>query len=388
MNMAKVWWEEYKEAYIEAMSYWWFLNRLQIIEVKDKTIHEFFLEYEKTSFAAVIFESNTIEHEGLSEYDTKKIVFEGLRPAECPVITHLNSSMAFLQSQLGLDLQPLMDTVKMNLNRVNFEVTYHSKMKEYAQVKNQLIALLRAKAWGLENFLASLIKLQPEAYFLEILHLAGDDEKKRDRLFRLRKEKTPSLLSLDMLKEIHQVMSHGLDNNDNGLPGEYRREGAYINSSTIFLEPALIGLAVNKVIDEHTLRVNDSAVFNPILEACKVSADIVRIHPFGDCNGRLSRVVLNLVLISSGLTFFIALRGDSKHRKRYLTSMKQYFQSGNLKGYVAIVSKTLLEQVKDINRRLAMANLPQIEKEELSEEKRKYYLAQLEYYLDISKDRS
>ena len=91
---------------------------------------------------------------------------------------------------------------------------------------------------------------------------------------------------------LHELVANKLDNNDNGNPGEYRNEAAFIDLDTTFLQPNLIESAMKNLANssfDRALHEN----YNFILEACKNSALFIKIHPFGDFNGRISRLLLN-----------------------------------------------------------------------------------------------
>ena len=61
------WWENYEEEFIEMVAYY-----EAILERKDD-LKEFFDEYKKETMYRMVFESNTIENEGLAINETKKL---------------------------------------------------------------------------------------------------------------------------------------------------------------------------------------------------------------------------------------------------------------------------------------------------------------------------
>ena len=77
------------------------------------------------------------------------------------------------------------------------------------------------------------------------------------------------LITENDIQRIHKTLSNYMDNNNNGLPGEYRPEGAMIDFDTVFLSPVLISFAMKKLIADHRTRFNNKKIYNPILEACK-----------------------------------------------------------------------------------------------------------------------
>jgi len=381
--MAKVWWNEYEEMYLQAMQYWKMFQNGKTM--KQKEIIRFFKDYEKTAVTKLIFESNTIEKEGLSEADTKRIVFEGFESLDNDIVSVAETATNMFMGSLDPCLKIKVNAEKIKSGLSGLSVIFQSKQKEYLQVSNQLIAMLIVRGHAISFDLKTHLRKMSESKFREFLNCVTEDDD-RKLYVKLRSESSYALLTQELLKEIHKKLAEEQDNNDNGLPGEYRAQGAFINFSTVFIEPSLVEKAVKKFIDEHNWRINHSDMFNPILEACKISADIVRIHPFGDFNGRSSRIILNMVLLAHELPFYLVLRGDGSHRKKYITAMKQYFKNGNLKGYIAFVCKTFVEQIREINKQLRMANVNQLVPEILSEQDRELLLKELEYYLEISRD--
>ena len=62
--------------------------------------------------------------------------------------------------------------------------------------------------------------------------------------------------------------------------------------------------------------------FHPVLLAAEMHERLVTIHPFVDGNGRTSRLLMNLILLSHG--FVIAnIKGDYETRMRYYTTLEQ-----------------------------------------------------------------
>lgn len=381
--MATVWWEQHEEYYLQAMSY---LTPLMQRRTHYSHLKKFFSEYEKTILTQFIFESNTIEHEGLSASETKKIVFSRL-----PDIEEIRRQ---IKDRLHLDTANIdIDLSFKESDDPELQLIYKNKKKQMCEVTNHVIAILESENIAL-GYALSMVTLHNKLckkcnYYKRKYKSDPDNVKKFEELFKrhikLYEHDTYNqhIITSETLKLIHKRLSTGLDNNNNGLPGEYRVDGAYINENTIFLEPGLISQAVKKVTAEHHERLHSSDM-NPLLEACKISADVVKIHPFGDFNGRTSRIVLNTVLLAHNFPFHVVLRGNGHNRKKYITAMKHYFSQGRISSYVALVSMCLLNQVADINARLSLAGIEPIQPVDITEHKSKY-LDQLKHYIEISK---
>lgn len=168
------------------------------------------------------------------------------------------------------------------------------------------------------------------------------------------------------LKDFHNILSKGLDNNNNGLSGEYRVDGACIDMDTIFLQPSLISEAVEKSIRDLLIKLKSGG--NIYLETMLFVAKFIKIHPFGDCNGRLSRIILNLSFLYSDVPFYLILRSNSRDKKKYIEAMKEFYQKKKISKFISVVSRAFLKQIEEINDNLELAGKDIIEPLELSKE--------------------
>jgi Fic family protein len=142
---------------------------------------------------------------------------------------------------------------------------------------------------------------------------------------------------------------------------------------------------MKKLINDHSYRLSDNNLFNPILEACLVSALIVKIHPFGDFNGRTSRIVLNVVLNAMSLPFYISLRSNSSHKKKYIMSVSHFFSGGRLRTYLSLVCKAFFGNIEKINKRLILAGIEPFRPVAISDEEKQILLDKLNKYLEIAR---
>jgi Fic family protein/DNA-binding XRE family transcriptional regulator len=89
---------------------------------------------------------------------------------------------------------------------------------------------------------------------------------------------------------------------------------------------------------------------HPVILAAEMHERLVTIHPFIDGNGRTSRLLMNLILLSSG--FVIAnIKGDNESRRAYYHALENV-QVNNSKDafirFVALVEKQCLERYLSI----------------------------------------
>lgn len=82
--------------------------------------------------------------------------------------------------------------------------------------------------------------------------------------------------------------------------------------------------------------------YHPVILAALVHLKLVTIHPFGDGNGRITRLLMNIVLNNNNYPLFII---DYKHRKNYYSALEKsqtkdddsYFLSWFIKSYLVFI---------------------------------------------------
>jgi Fic family protein len=324
------WFENSEELLIKATES--FLGTIDQFKWSNPIFEELHLDLEKELFAKQIFESNRIEGEGLSEGDTKKMVLAEFKkdfPKE--VVESLKDvSLSVVKINKASN--------EAEFPKLGITVKYKKSEREIYAVTGHLIALLRSDAHAGHVLSESL-----DAYSTYLNNIATNypsignqkEELGKGKYFNLRKAFLNRVnkgfyLSEEFLKVLHKSICVGSTNNNNGGPGEYRPGPANIDDETIFLEPSLVPSAMNHFINSHRERVVKEN-HNPILEAARIKEEFIKIHPFGDFNGRISRIILSGYLRSEGFPFYVILRGTSKDRRRYISAMKHSYRGVCLK---------------------------------------------------------
>jgi len=172
-----------------------------------------------------------------------------------------------------------------------------------------------------------------------------------------------SLFTEDGIKSLHKTLARGLIDKDAGVPaGEYRIDNRIVRDlDVIFPSPELIPECMHQFISRANSLI-DSLCENPqnLFEvAARVSHEFVRIHPFPDFNGRLSRLLLTVILNTFGVPFPVTLRGDKKGRHRYLSSLRKANKS-HLKPYITLIAMRVAESFMEIDANLSLAGLPSV----------------------------
>jgi len=85
-----------------------------------------------------------------------------------------------------------------------------------------------------------------------------------------------------------------------------------------------------------------ATVVHPVILAAEMHERLVTIHPFVDGNGRTSRLVMNLILLSAGYTI-ANLKGDNQSRLRYFQALEAVQVHNEPEHFYRLVA----QQVKD-----------------------------------------
>lgn len=142
------------------------------------------------------------------------------------------------------------------------------------------------------------------------------------------------------LLSIHNLVLRGI------LPdeaGKYRSVPVMIQGSAHM--PPQPFLVRKKVEDFFMWFQRNQRNLHPIILAAEVHERIVTIHPFIDGNGRTSRLLMNLILLSSG--FVIAnIKGDDHTRMAYYEALENVQTGKSKESFIKFVAQVELEGLK------------------------------------------
>ena len=103
--------------------------------------------------------------------------------------------------------------------------------------------------------------------------------------------------------------------------GKYKTTPNNVKTSTgeiyYFLPPEQVKPAMSDLIDR--LRSQEAKAEHPIIIAANFHYEFVRIHPFDDGNGRMARLLMNLILVKHGYTIAMVRRDT---RDEYLDGLE------------------------------------------------------------------
>ena len=108
-------------------------------------------------------------------------------------------------------------------------------------------------------------------------------------------------------------------------------------------------LDVSALFDEFVIWLSGSENNEePIVFAAEAHARLVSIHPFKDGNGRISRLVMNTILLQHG---YLPKSIPPIFRHDYLSALQRYhLGKGKLDSFIDFIAKTEFQTQKDFMR--------------------------------------
>ena len=150
--------------------------------------------------------------------------------------------------------------------------------------------------------------------------------------------------------------------------GDYKTQPNNVRTSTgeiyYFTPPDQVKPAMSDLIDWY--RRNEKEGEHPIIIASALHYCFVRIHPFDDGNGRMARLLMNMILIKHGYTVSII---PIQERDQYINSLERADKNEDLIEFIAYVAHCCeyalnlhlkaargedIEDVEDIDKEIAI----------------------------------
>ena len=144
---------------------------------------------------------------------------------------------------------------------------------------------------------------------------------------------------------IHNLVLRGIDQKHAGV---YRNVEVMIKGSKhLPPQPYLVPAQMQEYFEWYLKNRNN---LHPVLLAAEMHERLVTIHPFIDGNGRTSRLIMNLILLSNG--YVIAnIKGDFESRMNYYEALEKSQTTGNKESFhhfILDVEIECLERYLDI----------------------------------------
>jgi Fic family protein len=147
----------------------------------------------------------------------------------------------------------------------------------------------------------------------------------------LTEDNLPLELNQSLIKNLHKlifVQDEIIHKSENGIDtittlpaGNYKihPNSVMTSSGTLFeyAEPTQVPSLMSDLLDWFN---SNRSKLNPVVLASIFHYKFIRIHPFGDGNGRMARLLMNLILQSAGYSLII-VKSDQQSRDEYINSL-------------------------------------------------------------------
>ncbi|HUA84116.1 MAG TPA: Fic family protein [Bryobacteraceae bacterium] len=172
------------------------------------------------------------------------------------------------------------------------------------------------------------------------------------RALRLRLDGTNDLpLSLRLIRELHAILMDGV-RGSNQKPGEFRTIQNQIGRPARFVPPP--PEVLGDTLDAFEKYLHSTDDYDPLVRAFLVHYQFEAIHPFGDGNGRVGRLLLALTIaewckLSSQWLYMSAF--FEKRRNDYMDLLLGVSTHGNWEAWLEFCLQGVIAQAMDTEKR-------------------------------------
>jgi fido (protein-threonine AMPylation protein) len=151
----------------------------------------------------------------------------------------------------------------------------------------------------------------------------------------------------DYIHFLHRLTTTGLISPSKC--GTFRKKAVHIsgNLELHFPPPSAVPKLMEEYCNTFPTILPTTVRYDPIRTSAEASHSFVRIHPYADGNGRVSRLLMNLVLWNHFLPVY--LKADKKGRHRYAQALKRA-DRGNITPLACLIAlslKSIYERLLD-----------------------------------------
>lgn len=174
-----------------------------------------------------------------------------------------------------------------------------------------------------------------------------------DYLETVVKEKTP--LTEWLIKELHAMLFDRNEDyqieNEQGQkihikisPGKYKQQNNYVllpdGSRKYYMDFLKVVDAMQNLIKFYNA---EKEGLHPIVLAAELHVRFIAIHPFVDGNGRVARLMMNLVLMQAGYEPAII---QNEFKQDYYEALRHYDESGDIEPFVSIIEQEVMRTLQ------------------------------------------
>ncbi len=146
-------------------------------------------------------------------------------------------------------------------------------------------------------------------------------------------------MRIDYIHFLHRIVLMGVA--DPRRCGVFRKKSVHVGDpNVLFSPPSLVPNLMEEFCKDFPTILPTTVKYDPILKAAQASYRFVRIHPYHDGNGRVSRLLMNLVLWGHHPPVY--LKADKKGRHRYAQALRRA-NRGNIEPLGCLIAMALIE---------------------------------------------
>ena len=145
-----------------------------------------------------------------------------------------------------------------------------------------------------------------------------------------------AILFLDDLVKDRDLVLKEIDDKN---AGKYRDENVRIMGAKHIPPDYLI---IPELMEKLIISYKDWNKYHPIIKAALMHGELVKIHPFVDGNGRVSRLVMNLSLMNSG---YVPVIVKKEKRLEYYEALDKAHTTGDYSDFVKLVTELEIEML-------------------------------------------
>ena len=161
---------------------------------------------------------------------------------------------------------------------------------------------------------------------------AKDHYEALEFVMELVEHKKPQTVSEQLIKTLHQIVVRDIEKE---WAGKYRNSNVMITGARHKPPEAIsVPSEMDKLIK--WFRKNDGHL-HPIELAALIHHKFVNIHPFFDGNGRVSRLIMNVILLREGYPLSVVLKND---RKKYYDTLAKA-DEGDYTSFVRMMAQSV-----------------------------------------------
>ena len=224
-------------------------------------------------------------------------------------------------------------------------------------------AILSSKIEGTQTTMGELLK-----YEAQISDVKEKDEKSHEAnkevenyvkaMHKAMQDIKQISLTLRTIKNMHEVLLSGA-RRDQGVPGEFRDYDAYIGPPGTPKELATyVASPPEKVLDlmnglENYIN-KKNTLEDPLVQCALIHYQFEAIHPFGDGNGRIGRLLVPLFFYYKDIIkypfVYVSEFFETNHQE-YYSRLLNVTENNDWKGWIEFFLKAIREQSETTNKR-------------------------------------